>query len=81
MTTRELYKAAYRNARCARSNDFRATLSPLSKCGDNRVVEFIKLAIVAREDRRFGEFGWVNYPRYVKFQKALRTYALSHWYQ
>jgi len=77
VSIKELYKQAWRNVRCVRSLDDRATTVNLEKLGYPRsyVTQIISDVIEQKEDRQRGETGWVNYFNYRQFSKRLDVLA------
>lgn len=67
MNTKSLYQAAYRNARCMRNLDARATLQPLPRSSDTTVIA--SDAMDSLHERKCSEAygdieGWTNVSRY-----------------
>jgi len=73
VSIRELYKKTWRNVRCVRSLDHRATLDTLGNLGYDKDVisNMVADVLQQKEDRAYGEFGWVNYFNYIKFNHIL----------
>lgn len=76
MTAREIYKAAYRNARCVRSLAPQAVINRIAKNPNNlveraRISMIVCNALLNLEDRREPMMGWfcITYENAFKLRK------------